>query len=58
MSKIINGGKREAERALRQLMNEVESGIEHNTKRTAADVVTEGLDQKRRILTPKTIEYH
>ena len=58
VSKVVHGGKREADRALRQLMNEVESGIERNTKQTVADLTTEWLDQKRRTLSPKSIEYY
>ncbi len=58
VSKVIHGGKREADRALRQLINEVESGIEQNSKQTIADLTGEWLEQKRRTLSPKSIEYY
>ncbi|MGC9154161.1 MAG: hypothetical protein ACP5HZ_00785 [Ferrimicrobium sp.] len=58
VSKVIHGGKREADRALRQLINEVESGIERNTKQTVADLANEWLELKRRTLSPKSIAYY
>ncbi|WP_276971326.1 tyrosine-type recombinase/integrase [Ferrimicrobium acidiphilum] len=58
ISKVIHGGKREANSALRHLINEVESGVVTNAKQTVNELMGEWLEFKRGTLSPKSIELY
>ena len=58
ISKVIHGGKREANSALRRLINEVESGVVTNAKQTVDELMGEWLEFKRGTLSPKSIELY
>jgi len=58
ISKVIHGGKREANSALRHLINEVESGVATNAKQTVDELMGEWLEFKRGTLSPKSIELY
>jgi len=58
VSKVIHGGKRQANNELRRLIAEVESGVANNAKQTVDELANEWLAFKRAELSPKTIELY
>ncbi len=58
VSKVIHGGKRQANDELRRLIAEAESGVATNAKQTVDELAKDWLDFKRGELSPKTIELY
>ncbi len=58
VTKVIHGGKRQANDELRRLIAEAESGVATNAKRTVYELAKDWLDFKRGELSSKTIELY
>ncbi|WP_298445741.1 N-terminal phage integrase SAM-like domain-containing protein [Ferrimicrobium sp.] len=57
-SRVVHGGKRDADRALRNLTNEIEAGVAVTSHQTVKDLTDEWLEFKARTLSPKSVEYY
>lgn len=58
VSKVVHGGKRDANTALHRLLNEVESGLATSARQTIGELMDEWLSLKRGSLSPKTISIY